>query len=166
MKLKKISLLPMFTLLGLIIACSSTPKKEDATQETPSLKSGFAIDEANKQLAKIPVVGFPPYRSTMPMEQFDKYGENAATVAKGVVATLPEGYKIQLTGHANANSGRSDAFVKKISTDRAKFVESYLIKKGLDKNKLVSVGAGDSQQDPGLSKENNRRVTFSVVETK
>ncbi|HRP67979.1 MAG TPA: OmpA family protein [Turneriella sp.] len=162
MKLNKFFAIALIALVGFTMACGSTQK----TEEVRSVSSGFGIDAANEQLAKIPVVGFPPYQSSMPMSQFDKYGENAATVAKGVVATLPEGYKIQLTGHANANSGRSAAFVKNISTQRAVFVKNYLVKKGLAANKLVTVGAGDSQQDPNLSKENNRRVTFSVVEAK
>lgn len=160
------SLTQILSLTAFVAACSSTPKTEEPKTESRGLGGSMIVDASNAQLAKVPVVGFPPYGASMPIKQFDQYGENAATAAKTVIASLPEGYKLQLTGHANANSGRSAAWVKNISTQRAKFVQNYFVKKGLDGSKMVVTGAGDTEQDPSLSKEQNRRVTFKLVEAK
>lgn len=160
------NIIQILSLTALIAACSSTPKTEEPKTESRGPGGGMLIEASNAQLAKVPVVGFPPYTASMPIKQFDKYGENAATAAKAVVASLPEGYKLQITGHANANSGRSAAWVKNLSTQRAKFVQAYFVKKGLDGSKMIVNGAGDTEQDPGLSKEENRRVTFKLVEVK
>ena len=149
-------------------ACSSTPKTEESAPKTPerSLGSGMVVDAANGQLAKVPVMGFPAFKTSMPIKQFDEYGENAATAAKTVVASMPAGYKLQITGHANAGTGKPAGFVKNISTERAKFVHAYFVKKGLDPAKMTYTGAGDTEQDPGLTREQNRRVTFKLVESK
>ena len=99
----------------MVIACGSAPAKESR-----SLGDGVAIDAANAQLAKVPVVGFPPFTTKMPITQFDQYGENAATVAKTVIASMPEGYLLQIVGHANQHPSKSAAFTKSLSTQRAR----------------------------------------------
>lgn len=161
MKFRTLLSIQALLLVSLFAACSSTPKAEE---RSAPLGGSMIIDAANAQLAKVPVVGFPPYGATMPITQFDQYGENAATAAKAVVASMPAGYKLQVTGHAN--SVGSPAVVKSVSTQRAKFVHTYLVKKGLEPAKLTYVGVGDTEQDPSLSKEQNRRVTFKLVESK
>lgn len=161
MKFKTLFLIQTLSLAAIFAACSSTPKAEE---RSPSLGSGMIIDAANGQLSKVPVVGFPPYGASMPITQFDQYGENAATAAKAVVASMPEGYKLQITGHANPVG--APAFIKSISLQRAKFVQAYFVKKGLEPKKMIAVGVGDTEQDPNLSREQNRRVTFKLVESK
>ena len=142
----------------MVIACGSAPAKESR-----SLGDGVAIDAANAQLAKVPVVGFPPFTTKMPITQFDQYGENAATVAKTVIASMPEGYLIQIVGHANQHPSKSAAFTKSLSTQRAKYVYTYFVSKGIDKNKMTYTGVGSSEPDPNLSHSDNRRVTFKLI---
>ncbi|AFM11537.1 OmpA family protein [Turneriella parva] len=174
MEVKKISILCLILIAGFAAACGSTDKKADAsaagaTDGTASASSrsfggdDLIVDQANQQLAKVPVVGFPPFSTTMPMTQFDQYGENAATVAKGIVASMPAGYKLQIIGHANQHASKSAAYTKSLSQQRAKYVYNYFAKKGLDKSKMTYVGVGNSEPDPNLSHADNRRVTFKLV---
>lgn len=145
--------------VGVMIACGSAPAKESR-----SSGDGIVIEAANAQLAKVPVVGFPPFATKMPITQFDKYGENAATVAKTVIASMPEGYLLQIVGHANQHPSKSAAYTKSLSTQRAKYVYNYFAAKGIDKNKMTYAGAGNSEPDPNLSHSENRRVTFKLIQ--
>ncbi|MBN8221343.1 MAG: OmpA family protein [Spirochaetes bacterium] len=161
MKLRKLMFVQAVMLAAIFAACSSTPKTED---RAPS--NNMVVDAANAQLAKVPIMGFPGFGTTIPMNQFDQYGEASLTAAKGVLASMPAGYKLQIAGHANTTSGKSAEFLKNISTQRAKFVHGYFVKKGLDPAKMTYVGVSDSDQDPSLTKMQNRRVTFKLVEAK
>ncbi len=174
MQVKKINILIATMAIGLATACGSTDKKADgsaagATEGGASASSrsfggdDMLVDAANGQLAKVPVVGFPPFSTSMPITQFDQYGENAATVAKGVVSSMPAGYKLQITGHANQHPSKSAAYTKSLSQQRAKYVYNYFVQKGLDKSKMTYVGVGNSEPDPNLSHADNRRVTFKLV---
>ncbi|MFO1469631.1 MAG: OmpA family protein [Turneriella sp.] len=143
-----------------VVACGSTQKSETASR---SMGDDMVIDAANQQLAKVPAVGYPPFATTMPTAQFDQYGETAATVAKNVVNSMPPGYVLQVTGHANQHPSKSAAYTKSLSLQRAKYVYNYFIKKGIDKNKMTYVGVGNAEPDPNLSHSDNRRVTFKIV---
>jgi len=175
MTIKKINILIAGALVVLSVACGSTDKKADGAAAAGATEGGasassrsfggddMVVDAANQQLAKVPVVGFPPFSTSMPITQFDQYGENAATVAKGVVASMPAGYKLQITGHANQHASKSAAYTKSLSQQRAKYVYNYFVQKGLDKSKMTYVGVGNSEPDPNLSHADNRRVTFKLV---
>jgi hypothetical protein len=173
MNIRKINTLILTVTMGVSITCGSTDKKADgaaagadegaASANSRSFGGDMVVDAANGQLAKVPVVGFPPFEPKMPITQFDQYGENAATVAKGVVASMPAGYKLQITGHANQHASKSAAYTKSLSQQRAKYVYNYFVQKGLDKSKMTYVGVGNSEPDPSLSHAENRRVTFKLV---
>ncbi|MGC4027178.1 MAG: OmpA family protein [Mesorhizobium sp.] len=141
-----------------MIACGSTQ-----TKDSGSLGDGVVVNAANEQLAKIPVVGFPPFGTQMPITQFDKYGENAATVAKTVVSSMPEGYLLQVVGHANQHASKSEAYTKSLSTQRAKYVYNYFAAKGIEKKKMTYTGVGNAEPDANLSHSDNRRVTFKLI---
>ncbi len=161
MNLKISILASVLALSAFSVACGSTQKTEER-----SLGGNMIIDAANGQLAKVPVIGFPPFGTSMPITQFDQYGENSATAAKAVIASMPAGYKLQVTGHANQHAQKSAGYTKNLSTQRAKYVYNYFVKKGVDKSKLTYVGVGDSEPDTSLSRDQNRRVTFRLVEGK
>ncbi|MFZ5630473.1 MAG: OmpA family protein [Spirochaetota bacterium] len=160
---------------ALAVACGSTDKKIDASAaganadsagtsaSSRSFGGDMVVDAANEQLAKVPVVGFPPFSNTMPITQFDQYGENAATVAKGVVNNMPDGYVLQIKGHANQHASKSAAYTKSLSLQRARYVYNYFAGKGIDKKKMTTVGVGNAEPDPNLSHADNRRVTFKLV---
>jgi hypothetical protein len=161
---KKIVVMLVAAVAALTVACGSA--QVDPNAASRSLGGNMVVDAANGQLAKVPVVGFPPFGTTMSTAQFDKYGSEAATAAKAVIGTLPEGYVLQITGHANAHKSLSTAGVTKLSQGRANYVYNYFVKKGIDKTKLTAVGVGASEPDASLSHDQLRRVTFKVVEKK
>lgn len=161
MSLRILIVSSVFAISAFSVACGSTQKVEER-----SVGGNMLIDAANGQLAKVPVIGFPPFGTSMPITQFDQYGENSATAAKAVIASMPAGYKLQVTGHANQHAQKSAGYTKNLSTQRAKYVYNYFVKKGVDKSKLTYVGVGDSEPDSSLSRDQNRRVTFKLVESK
>lgn len=162
MENKKTQWIMILIFAPILSACGSTQKTPEATGSR-SMGDDMVIDAANQQLAKVPAIGYPPFSKTMPTAQFDQYGETAATVAKGVVNSMPPGYVLQVTGHANQHPSKSVAYTKSLSLQRAKYVYNYFIKKGIDKNKMTYVGVGNSEPDPNLSHSDNRRVTFKIV---
>ncbi len=74
--------------------------------------------------------------------------------------------KIELSGHTDAVG--SDEANQKLSNDRANSVRDYLIRKGIDPEKIVAVGYGESvpvaTNDTDEGRQLNRRVEFKVLE--
>ncbi len=74
--------------------------------------------------------------------------------------------RVRVDGHTD-NKGKKD-FNQQLSEDRAQAVKDYLIKQGLDANRLEAAGYGDSKPvAPNLTargRELNRRVEFIVLE--
>ena len=73
--------------------------------------------------------------------------------------------KIEISGHTD-NVG-SETYNKTLSENRAKVVVDYLIKKGVDKSRLVFKGYGFSQpiasNDSDGGRQLNRRTEFKVL---
>jgi outer membrane protein OmpA-like peptidoglycan-associated protein len=76
-----------------------------------------------------------------------------------------KGVKVQIAAHTDDQG--SDPYNQRLSENRAKAVLDYLVTKGIDKNRLKSVGFGEKQ--PIASNENeegraqNRRVEFKFI---
>lgn len=158
-----------------LVACSSTEEKKaevkppEATVQEPTpvantRSAGLdgGVDAANEKLAKAAVVGLPA---------FDSKGAGASAkgslaTVKEVVAEMPEGYVLEITGHHNQHPDkdkRKDDGKGGLSRQRAKDVYNYFVKNGIPKEKMTYRGAGSSERDESLSREKNRRVTFKVV---
>lgn len=73
--------------------------------------------------------------------------------------------KIEISGHTDDKG--SDAYNKTLSNSRAKSVLDYLVKKGINANRLTSVGYGESKpvvaNDTEENQAFNRRVEFKVL---
>ncbi len=156
-----------------LVACSSTEKKAEPAPvaaapevapvaNTRSVDMGGSVDAANEKLAKAAIVGLPA---------FDAKGAGASakdslSTVKEVVAEMPAGYVLQITGHHNQHPDkdkRQDDGKGGLSRQRAKDVYNYFVKNGIAKEKMTYRGAGSSERDETLSREKNRRVTFKVV---
>lgn len=156
-----------------IAACSSTEKKAEVTPppaaeaapaaNTRSVDMGAgSVDAANEKLAKAAIVGLPA---------FDAKGAGASakgslSTVKEVVAEMPEGYVLEITGHHNQHPDkdkRQDDGKGGLSRQRAKDVYNYFVKNGIPKEKMTYRGAGSAERDESLSREKNRRVTFKLV---
>ena len=92
--------------------------------------------------------------------KLDPYLSIISEVAKAV----PAGFKLQVTGHANANKRRSESYWVALSKRRAYDVYQHLLKKGMPKDKLTYKGVGSSEGAVEGWNAANRRVTFKVVQ--
>jgi outer membrane protein OmpA-like peptidoglycan-associated protein len=80
---------------------------------------------------------------------------------------------IELSSHTDSRS--SDAFNLQLSQKRAKAAVDYLISKGINKNRLIAIGYGETKllnkcsNDVNCSEEEhaiNRRTEFKILEKK
>lgn len=130
---------------------------------------GAFVGASNEQLAKFPVTGFGYKSSTVPAQSWDKWAKVAAPVIKGIVDKLPEGYVLEVRGHADARGPEDPDGDKpgnlKISRDRAAAVVNSLAKQGISSDKIVPRGVGSSETLSGSDSRggDQRRVTFVVV---
>ncbi len=71
---------------------------------------------------------------------------------------------LTVAGHTD-NAG-SDAVNLKLSQSRAQSVKNYLVSKGLDKDKIIAVGFGESKPIASnatpAGRQKNRRVEFEI----
>lgn len=83
-----------------------------------------------------------------------------------VIKDNPHIKKIRIEGHASSEG--ADDFNMRLSDDRAKAVKKYLVDNGLDEDRLVAKGYGETQpldsNDTEAGREKNRRVEFNIVE--
>jgi len=73
--------------------------------------------------------------------------------------------KIELSGHTD-NSGTLESLMK-LSIDRVQEVKTYMVKKGIRKDRIVGKGFGPTRpvvaNDTNENKERNRRVEFKIL---
>ena len=76
-----------------------------------------------------------------------------------------KGMKIEISGHTDDKG--SDEYNKNLSNSRAKSVLNYLVNKGINADRLTSIGYGESQpvvkNDSDENRAYNRRVEFKVL---
>ncbi len=137
------------------------PKKEEPpVVASRSVDTGAVVDAQNEKLAKVPVMGLPPFEAG---KNIDKYGKDSLAAAKAAIAEMPEGHVLQITGHHNQHPDKAQRKGNGLSQQRAKQVYDYFVKNGIPKEKLAYRGIGSAEYDKGLSREKNRRVTFRIV---
>ncbi len=82
-----------------------------------------------------------------------------------VVSRCP-GMKIEVSGHTDSDG--SSASNQRLSEARAGSVTTYLVDKGIDGARIVTVGFGEARpvapNDTPKNKSRNRRIEFAVVE--
>ncbi|MBN8220916.1 MAG: OmpA family protein [Spirochaetes bacterium] len=177
--IRKILVISTVSLALVAAACSSTdkkeepvkpvvveppktepPKKEEPVVATRSVDTGAVVEAQNEKLAKVPVLGLPPFESG---KKVDSYGKASLDAAKAAVADMPEGYVLQITGHHNQHPDKSKRKGYGLSQQRAKQIYDYFVKNGIPKEKLSYRGVGSSENDKSLTRAQNRRVTFRIV---
>lgn len=76
-----------------------------------------------------------------------------------------KGMRIEISGHTDDKG--SDEYNKNLSNSRAKSVLNYLVNKGINADRLTSIGYGESQpvvkNDSDENRAYNRRVEFKVL---
>ena len=73
--------------------------------------------------------------------------------------------EIQIDGHTDNIGSTASNLI--LSEERAKAVKNYIIKKGIDKNRIISKGFGEEKpidtNDTEIGKQKNRRVEFTIL---
>ena len=73
--------------------------------------------------------------------------------------------KVRIEGHTDSDG--SDKYNKKLSQDRADSVKAFLVKAGIDEERMEAVGYGEDKpiadNDTAEGKEKNRRVEFNIL---
>ena len=164
--MKKIAALcTLIIAIFLITSCAKEQVKEPAKV---GVDDTF-VPASNTQLAKYPVTGFAYKSSKVPPQEWDRWAKIAAPVVKEILNKLPDGYVLEMRGHADASGPETAEGDKpgnmKISADRAKAVYDSLGKSGISSPKITYRGVGSSEPlagaDPNSGEQ--RRVTFVIV---
>ncbi|MBN2039640.1 MAG: OmpA family protein [Spirochaetes bacterium] len=149
--------------LILAVGCASTPAQQDTKPGVPDLTS------QNEQLSNYPISGFAYKSSKLNTAKWDQWAKDASPIVQEILDKLPEGYALQVTGHADASGPEEPVGNKpgniKISTDRAKTVYNALGRANISSPKMTYKGVGSDEllpeYDPKAAEQ--RRVTFKIV---
>lgn len=123
----------------------------------PDIKKETKVAEVNEKI-NLESINFAVGTPTINAESFSKL--------ENVVKVMNENkdYKLNINGYAD-DMGPDD-FNMSLSQKRANTVKAYLVSKGLDANRLVAKGFGESQPVASNSNEKgrsmNRRVEFKI----
>jgi len=95
-----------------------------------------------------------------------KKSEMLLTEVAAVLKNFPRLKKVRVEGHTDGK-GKAEKN-QKLSGERAKAVVAFLVKKGVEKERLEAVGYGSSRPldtaDSDEAREQNRRVEFTILE--
>jgi len=123
---------------------------------------GAALISVEKtQIRILEKVQFETAKAIIKPESFPLLNEVAA-----VIVTNPDLGRVEVSGHTD-NRG-SDTYNQTLSEDRAKSVRDYLVKQGVNPDRLLAVGYGEAKPidtnrtDEG--REVNRRVEFNLID--
>jgi len=98
--------------------------------------------------------------------ELEKVSDEVLGAVQQVLAGHPEIKKIRVEGHTD-NVGKPD-YNKKLSQRRAESVVAWLVKHGIDKNRMTPRGFGQEEpidsNDSEAGRANNRRVEFNIME--
>ncbi|MFH0977622.1 MAG: OmpA family protein [Spirochaetota bacterium] len=159
----------LFVSIAFVFAfgCATTPGQ---TPEPGKGGAAMDISSYNKQLTDHSIGGFAYKSSKLDTVKWDRWAAKAAPIVKDIIAKLPEGYALQVTGHTDASGPEEKEGGKpgnlKISTDRAKTVYDALKRANINSPKMTYKGIGSEElingYDPRAAEQ--RRVSFKIVQ--
>lgn len=122
------------------------------------------IAELNAELKPARVSGYDLGSSTPSKSRFSEWEKNYLPVIKSVYDRMPEGYKLQIRGNADASGSNQENM--EIGQKRAKGIYEFLLKKGFKTDRMVVVSKGEERLMEGEANpfdEDHRRVNFRVI---
>ncbi len=163
------------------------PKEDKPTEEPPVktterdlLDTGIdaLINQFNEKLKGVrypdgsSIEGFEYKKWEIPnRKDFVKWVKVSGAIIKEAFEKLPEGVKLEITGHADTK-GPEEKEGKRLgnifySTKRSESVRDSLVKLGFPEKRMMTRGAGSSETIPGVdgTSAKNRRVTFKLLNT-
>lgn len=151
------------TLIG-IYSCKSAPPPKPVAPPRQVKAPAFDAAKADAELAKVTVYGFERFKEGISHDRFDEFGERAAATVEKIVAEMPQGYKIEIVGHARSYPSMVKEYVERLSVMRAKYVFHYFIRKGLPEQKLTFIGVGDAEPDSDAERSAGGSVSFRLTQ--
>lgn len=122
------------------------------------------ITELNAELKPARVSGYDLGVATPSKTRFSEWEKNSLPIIKSVYDKIPEGYKLQVRGNADASGSNQENM--EVGMKRAKNIYEFLLKKGFKADKMVVVSKGEERLMEGETDpldEDHRRVNFRVI---
>lgn len=122
------------------------------------------VAELNAELKPARVSGYDLGVATPSKSKLAEWDKNFLPVIKSVYDKMPDGYKLQVRGNADASGSNQENM--EIGLKRAKSIYEYLLKKGFKADKMVVVSKGEERLMEGETDpldEDHRRVNFRVI---
>ncbi len=125
--------------------------------------------EIHKDLYLVPVEIGQIVRLNNVFFDFDKYDLRPESYIEldRVVKLLSENPNIEIEMSAHTDSKGSDSYNLLLSDNRAKSVRNYIVSKGIDGSRIISVGYGETKaqvsNDTDEDRQINRRVEFKII---
>lgn len=153
----------LIAMLFSLVACGSTDEL------VGDAANAAWVTASNETLKNVSVTGFEYKGTAVPSWKYQAWAAASAPVVKEILNNMPDGYVLQVTGHADSR-GPEEATGSKpgnmaISTDRAQAVYDALKNNGIESDKLTYKGVGSSMPLEGVASDSaaQRRVSFMVV---
>ncbi len=131
------------------------------------VKAGYK--EIHKDLYLVPIEIGSVVRLNNVFFDFDKWSLRPESFVEldRVVKLLKENPAIEIEMSAHTDSRGSDEYNLRLSDNRARSVMEYILSKGINSNRIISHGYGETKPiAPGNSEENhqlNRRCEFTIL---
>lgn len=139
-------------------------KEEEAMVRKRSLDLGAEVlDRLNSRLAEMGLSDYDPYSVKVKKTQLDELIGRIKPVLSEALGQVPEGYVLEVKGHANPNKSHNEDYWLNLSRNRARRVLDHLVEQGVTKDKMVVKGVGSSEPAVEGWSPKNRRVTFKII---
>lgn len=141
--------------------CPNEPEDIDGDQDDdgcPDLYKSIVVKDDKIELKQ--KIFFAFNKDTILAQSFDMLRE--------VAQAMKENPKIKVRIEGHTDDKGPDAYNKKLSDRRAKSVRNFLIKEGIEPDRMVAIGYGEERpiddNDTEEGREVNRRVEFVIIE--
>ncbi len=150
----------------LLVSCESQQPKTDVKQDvTVKADAGgdMAVSAINRQVGDFSIDGFPGGSSKINKNDDLENMKRIVGLVKPIVEQVPDGYVMQITGHAADYPTKS--LQASISKARAAKIYNELKKAGVPAAKMSYKGVGISEPLSGYDGKDpkQRRVSFKAV---
>jgi len=166
--MKKALILGISSLMvvAFLSSCDQQQVKDQAKDQSNvnvSSAGDFVTDSINKQVKDFSIDGFHGGNATMNKNEDLENMKNIVSIVKPVIAKIPDGYQMQITGHCADYD--TPAIRQNVSTARAKKIYDELKKAGCAEAKMTYKGVGSEEPLGGYDKKDpkQRRVSFKAI---
>lgn len=147
--------------------CPNKPEDFDGYQDTDGCPDGGAPAPGKAETPAIPPIPTLAYIN-FKFATAEISGADPIPVLEDVARIMKDrpDIKLQITGHTD-NVGSDDSNMK-LSIRRAEAVKAYLVKRGVDPDRIMTQGKGEGSpldtNDTEIGRARNRRIEFSIIQ--